>query len=325
MNLKQKLEIILITYNRKECLEKTLKQLLASKSPIKNLDITILDNKSTDGTTELIKNYLKKHSNIKHIIHNHNIGGNANIARALEIAKKEYVWILADDDKYDFTHWKDIKIALNKSPDALVVANYINPKKNTGRLVKQMTFVSGAIYKTANITDTVMMNAYYNISNMFPHLALVCHLLNEGKTIKIAKYPVVEMMYNQYNSSYTRGALTGYPHPYMKEMFWQLGYLNSLKMIKDRKLHAAILNDMQPSNKPFRMIVLESLQKSIFSIRTFVTFVSGLNFRNKIRYFITLPLVSVIAFERKEKGIYVFLFAKLKAKLIPLPYKEVNK
>ena len=82
--LKDTLEIILITYNRKPFLQNTFKQLLAETSPVKDLDITVLDNCSTDGTSDYLKELCSKHPNIKHVRHNRNIGGNANIARAIE-------------------------------------------------------------------------------------------------------------------------------------------------------------------------------------------------------------------------------------------------
>ena len=106
--LKDKLEIILVTYNRKPYLEDTLNQLFCDESPIKDCNFTILDNCSTDGSSELIQEYSKKYNNIKHIRHNKNIGGNANITRAIEIATKKYFWVLCDDDKYDWTNWKEI-------------------------------------------------------------------------------------------------------------------------------------------------------------------------------------------------------------------------
>ena len=52
------LEIILVTYNRKKFLKRTLEYILYDvNSPIRHLDIIILDNNSNDGTFELIKNY----------------------------------------------------------------------------------------------------------------------------------------------------------------------------------------------------------------------------------------------------------------------------
>lgn len=121
--LKNTLEIILITYNRKPYLEKTFKRLLAEDSPVKDLQITVLDNCSSDGTSEYLSDLSKKYKNIKHIRHNRNIGANANIARAFEIATKPYLWILADDDDFDFTDFNQVQEALlNENPALLIVA-----------------------------------------------------------------------------------------------------------------------------------------------------------------------------------------------------------
>lgn len=57
MNIKNKLQIIIITYNRAEKLNKTLIQLLENDSPVKEYNILILDNNSTDNTSDLVKNF----------------------------------------------------------------------------------------------------------------------------------------------------------------------------------------------------------------------------------------------------------------------------
>ena len=181
------LEIILVTFNRKEHLQNTFDQIFADNSPIKDLDITILDNKSTDGTSELIEEYKTKFPNIKHIIHNRNIGGNANICRAFEVASKKYFWILCDDDEYNWDNWNEVEQAMNEDYDAIVVANYVEPEKNLSYLLKQMTFVPSTIHKTENLNDTVMSNAEFNLSNMFSQLALPCHLINNDKRIYVCK------------------------------------------------------------------------------------------------------------------------------------------
>ena len=106
--LKDKLEIILVTYNRKSYLQKTLEYLFEENSPVKNLQITILDNKSNDGSSELIDEYAKKYSNLIHIINNRNIGGNGNITKAFTISKKDYVWVICDDDKFDCKQFENI-------------------------------------------------------------------------------------------------------------------------------------------------------------------------------------------------------------------------
>ena len=109
MNTKDRLQIILPTYNRAPQLKRTLEQLLADDSPVKDFDITILDNRSTDGTSNVIKNAQSLHPNIKHIRHRHNVGGNANIAKALEMGEKKYLWVICDDDLYDWTGWSNVE------------------------------------------------------------------------------------------------------------------------------------------------------------------------------------------------------------------------
>ena len=46
------IEIFIITYNRKEKLKKTFEQIFDSSSPVRNLDIKVIDNCSTDGTKD---------------------------------------------------------------------------------------------------------------------------------------------------------------------------------------------------------------------------------------------------------------------------------
>ena len=67
--LQENLFISLVTYNRKDYLKRTLDKLLEDSSPLRNVDITILDNASDDGSSELIDEYCLKYSNLVHIKH----------------------------------------------------------------------------------------------------------------------------------------------------------------------------------------------------------------------------------------------------------------
>ena len=67
MNIKNKLQIIIITYNRAEKLNKTLIQLLENDSPVKEYNILILDNNSTDNTSDLVKKFQIQHKNLSYI------------------------------------------------------------------------------------------------------------------------------------------------------------------------------------------------------------------------------------------------------------------
>lgn len=337
--LKDTLEIILITYNRKARLQKTFDQIFADNSPIKDLQITILNNKSTDGSTELIQEYAKKFPNIKHTIHNRNIGGNANIARAFETASLKYFWILCDDDEYKWDNWKEVEEAIEQDNDAIVVTNYLGPKNSVPALLKQMTFVPSTIYKTENITDTVLINAEYSIYTMFSQLAINCYLLNHNKKIHICDDWIVNLVLNLEDCSYTKGCDENV-HPYYKQNFWQIGYLNTVQMIKDKKLREEILYNFDVDGDPF----FAGLKK-MFLVNTYIyknsfknisDSFAAFDFKQRlifiIAYFaflfddkILIRVKKIINFYKTEKGFYLTLFNKIKIKLISFKVKEEKK
>jgi glycosyltransferase involved in cell wall biosynthesis len=260
--LKDILEIFLITYSRKTYLQRTFNQIFADSSPIRDFDITILNNNSNDGTTELVEKYKEKFNNIKHVVHNHNIGGNANIARAFEIAKKKYVWVLCDDDVFDFTYWNKLEEALlSNQYDLVVVANYSNPYENLAQLVSQLTFLPAGIYRTELMDDTVMTNMEYNVSNMFPHLAIVFKVINKKKPIKILDNYIVKMEANCGEESYIRGT-NEERHKLFAEMFWQIGFLNSIYMLKDLDKRKEILEDLYIEDNKSSFLSLDRIIKS---------------------------------------------------------------
>ncbi|MDR1685515.1 MAG: glycosyltransferase, partial [Desulfovibrio sp.] len=147
--LEELLEIFIITYNRKKQLAATLQTLFAEKSPVRGVRFTILDNASTDGTDGLCEDYAKRYSNIRHIRHPKNIGGNANICRAFEMAGKEYVWVLADDDGYNWSRWPQIENAMREGYDG-IFTTLLNLSRvvGPGAVLYESCFVPGCIYRT---------------------------------------------------------------------------------------------------------------------------------------------------------------------------------
>ena len=73
MSISEKLEIFLITYNRAKKLENTLNQIFAENSPVKNFDITVIDNNSTDSTREVVIKFQTLNGNLKYEKNKYNI------------------------------------------------------------------------------------------------------------------------------------------------------------------------------------------------------------------------------------------------------------
>lgn len=237
MELQDKLEIFFITYNRKQYLKKTFDQIFSKASPIKILPITILDNCSTDGTSELITSYCKKYNNIKHIRHKKNIGGNANIVRAFELASKKYFWILCDDDIFNWTYWEEILEGIKNNADVILTERRSSSHKlQIPYIINELAFCPSGIYKTENLTSTVLQNSFINIYTSFPHLALACHLVNENKVFFVPKHTVLSQGEELRNENQFIRGFNDYVHHRQQHVSFFSGYINSYQMIKNKKI-----------------------------------------------------------------------------------------
>ena len=242
MNLREELDIVLITYNRKSYLKETFKQIFAENSPIRDFDITIIDNNSNDGTEDLIKEYVENFANLKYIKNHKNIGGCANVVKALaEIPRKEYVWLLADNDYYDWSLWKDVEQAIKEKKDAIVT---ISCGHNAGEIFHSSSLISGCIYKTSEITETIIENMYNSINNLFPHLAIIANILNNNKSIGIVSKSIVKIGKNpNQRESFTRGFKKSDLDDERKYIFAMAGYLATTKLIKNKSIRASVIDN----------------------------------------------------------------------------------
>lgn len=307
-NPEEKLELLLPTYNRKEHLARTLEQLTAENSPVRNCRLTILNNNSTDGTAELIDAYCQKFPNVRHIRHGKNIGGNANIVRAFEMARAEYVWVVCDDDSFDWSEWGEILPFLQSGQyDAILTRQTeLKKSKDLGKIVRQCSFLPAAIYRTENITSGVLINMHNNIPNLFPHLALICHILNkkgaiglpEGELIKEATFAKE----TSGDGQYTRGSdQEVYVPTAVSNMFWTVGFINSLQLVEDKKLRTYLLDHI--GNHGFFGYIFHAFKKNYthyhhdFLNRAFL--LSDLNFRQRMQFRAACFLLRVITLLKK--------------------------
>ena len=308
ISLSDQLEIILPTYNRREHLQRTLTQLTAPESPVRHCSLTVLDNACTDGSSDLIEEFAAKCPNIKHIRHEKNIGGNGNIARAFELARKPYVWVVCDDDSFRWEAWPEVEEALfsNEYDILLTRKDDLKGTSNLAKIVRQLTFLPAGIYRTANITSGVLMNVLSNIPNMFPHLAVVCAVLNKKGRIFLPQGEIMDKctFSDQSGDEWSVRGYDVYPHPFVGNMFWTVGFLNSLQMIEDKKLHAYILENV--GNHGFFGYILGSFRKNYTRYggnELNIAFVkSGLTGGQRIKFLFARILLRIVTlFARKRR------------------------
>lgn len=126
--IENRLSIIIVTYNRCSKLEDTLKSI--DISPVRNCPITVLDNKSTDGTRDMCIKFAKNKNNYNIITNPVNLGsGSANIIQAIYYCQTEYMWIICDDDTYDFSYFEDVKDEIIKGRADIIQVGAHNDSK----------------------------------------------------------------------------------------------------------------------------------------------------------------------------------------------------
>ena len=248
MILSEQLELFLPTYNRREHLERTLSQLTAPESPVRSCMLTILDNASSDGSSELIEDFAVRFPTIKHIRHAKNIGANANITRAFELARAPYVWVICDDDSFRWEAWEEIERALGTQRYDILLTrkNDLKGTSDIAKIIRQLSFLPAGIYRTSNISTGVLMNMQANIINMFPHLALSCEVLNKKGNIFLPQGEIMDKCTFDHTPAkicYTKG-YDVVPHPFVQNMSWTVGFLNSIRMINDPALYVYILEHL---------------------------------------------------------------------------------
>ena len=320
MDLKDKLDIILITYNRRELLEQTLKQVLAETSPVKDFEITVLNNCSNDGTEELVNEYCKKYPNLKQAVNRKNIGGCANIAKALvEMPQKDYVWVICDNDSYDWACWGEIEKAVKDNYDVIFTRSF---EKTWANIFYEAAFLPAGIYKTKNITDAVAENIYGNIKMLFPHLALISKNINDGNSFYIVSENIVEIGKNpNQNQSFTRGYDKEDLPPSRKNIFWSVGYFSSLEYIKDKKIRYEIIDDTRHYHTSlfnlFRSAVIRNQLHYNNDRSNFERIFRALNFKQKIKFLLAylsvkLSFKNYEFYEMKTKEEWVKYLGKVK-------------
>ena len=97
------ISIIMSVYNQADCLHKSLRSI--QNQSLKNLEIIIVDDYSSDNSLEILQNYQKEDDRIIIIKHHKNKGKIKTRTDGIKVAKGKYIAILDGDDAFIY---KDI-------------------------------------------------------------------------------------------------------------------------------------------------------------------------------------------------------------------------
>jgi glycosyltransferase involved in cell wall biosynthesis len=175
-----KLEPVLITFNRSGYVEKTLSAFL--HAGLTAMRLHILDNCSTDDTSQVVQRFQKAWPNLQYHCNSYNIGGNANILRAVEITNSEYHWVIGDDDEWFLENINALITLLNEGIADIIRLGWLASKESRGKLVElevlrqqeklffgSVSMISATILRRTLVTR-YLKESYANISNFYPQL-----------------------------------------------------------------------------------------------------------------------------------------------------------
>lgn len=206
----EKVTCIIVTYNRKELLKECLYAILNQTISIENL--LIIDNASTDGTMEMLKDegFLSKRGFIYHLMET-NLGGSGGFYEGMRRAPKDtdWLWIMDDDT-----------IPNKDCLEKLLVAS----KSITHRVSFFASSVFGPNKEPMNIptvdcrlTDNGYANWYYELKNKMVKIcdATFVSLLINNNAIKSCGLPCKDYFIWGDDTEYTTRLTTYYGPAYM--------------------------------------------------------------------------------------------------------------
>lgn len=289
------IQIFVTTHNRASLLKETLQSILAQTVSIPN--ITVLDNESTDNTAEIVLQL--KDKGVHYV---HTTGFLGNFKKAQELVSRPYC-MLFHDDNFDWTQWDEVEKALNSDIYDIVMTTYASGFRNETipYILNEMCFVPSAIYKTSNIDDTVMTNAYAMAHNLLPYHALGIKIINNNGKIFLPKGRVVL----QGKGSKSHHAKKLKPEIYRRLQTFSLlwGYIDSYSLITNKKLRYQCM-DVLCLGKSFFCSMLLFMKWFPFTWQNWFDIFYYVSFKQKIKLiFATIIAFFPISFYHTDKDI----------------------
>jgi len=209
-----KISIIIPTYNRANLLAKSINSVLSQT--YKDFELIVVDDGSTDNTSEIVENFKKNDVRIVYI-HIDNSGGPAHPKNiGIKKAQGEYIAFLDDDDEWMSTKLeKQISLFENNKDDLAIVSCDSVVIDDRGEIAVKTSKITNyglrdLLIKNSIFTGTVLMkaSAIQNMDLFDEQLKFLedwdmwIRILADNK--KIEFYPEILFKYNIGNANTTK-------------------------------------------------------------------------------------------------------------------------
>jgi GT2 family glycosyltransferase len=121
---------VILTYNRLHHLISCLDSVYAQDYPPEYVEVIIVDDASTDGTSDFIESFRTSHANVSYVRHTENKGVAATRNTGILHARNEFICILADDYILPRQYLQNANHFFTLHPDGQALRFIIRPVNN---------------------------------------------------------------------------------------------------------------------------------------------------------------------------------------------------
>lgn len=158
-----KVSIIIPVYNAKNFIEKCLENCM--NQTFKDIEIIVVDDKSTDNTVFLVKSFMEKDNRIKliELDKNYRQGYARNVA--VKKSESDYIMFLDVDDAYENTCVEEMYNKISADDAEMTVCKFYTLEHSTGEVLKEHEFknyanISENLYNGFSYKDLVPIDIF---------------------------------------------------------------------------------------------------------------------------------------------------------------------
>ncbi len=320
----QKVEPVIITYNRSQYLEKTLRAFL--NAGLTTMKLHVLDNCSSDDTGEIVRKFQACWPLLTYHRNRYNINGNGNYLRALEIGDADYCWIIGDDDEWYLDGLEELLMVLEEGCADIIRLGWQISEQERGTLISladlaktnnqffgSVSMISSIIVKREFITSD-MSQCYFTIGDAYPQLV---PFFNNYNSDQLQVYSLSKNI-----MQHTPSLEAGY---YLADLEWLACFCRATRHLKDQVIRKKSIRGLMEyltvhTNTPgsflenIKVLLFYSLKSKAYGFNQIPYFFTLLGYGIGLRWhvvtaffiYMCFPLFllrPIIRLARKNKGL----------------------
>ncbi|MBM0108907.1 glycosyltransferase family 2 protein [Steroidobacter sp. S1-65] len=203
-----KLSICIASYNRAAFIGATIESIVSQIT--EECEIVVSDNASTDSTEEVVQKFAVACTSLRYVRQTENRGLDKNFDCAVELARGEYCWLMADDDLLKPGAVATVLGAIKRDDYSLIAVNYERKDFNMSRVLvaKYLDAEVDRVYEEQEtdrmFAETAPLLVYIGsviikrslwlsrdrdayVGSMWIHLGVIFQHTLPGRTLVIAK------------------------------------------------------------------------------------------------------------------------------------------